>query len=263
MHSWYAGIREATRLPSIKGTAAGLARLTRSVFDGPSRVELGLAQWKRADPDNEKRWRSRRGDNFAAAGGRKIAHGRRAGALAYSITSIRAFRAFCLPELQKLGPDGPRTYLEFGACCGTTVLSVQEHFPRAKVIAFEPMPDRTAVYEELREFVRLPGRVTWIEDIFEHHIEGIRAMHPEGISAVYMDTNHKYPNDLWYLEALLVDRPLLAEDGLLICDDRFHSGTRQSINEFLARHSRDFDYRLIAGQWGMIRRRRRYEPQHW
>ncbi|MCH9686429.1 MAG: hypothetical protein K0V04_33660, partial [Deltaproteobacteria bacterium] len=215
MLDWYSGIREVTRLDSLAGTAAGLVRLTRSLLDDPSKVELGLAQWKRSSPDNARRWRWQRGDNFAATGGHKIAHGRRAGVLAHSITSIRAFRAFCIPELRKLGPDGPTSYLEFGACCGTTVLSVLEHFPASKIVAFEPMADRTAVYEEIRNFVPIPGRVTWIEDIFEHHIEGVRAMFPEGLSAVYMDTNHKYPNDLWYLEALLIDRPLLAENGLL------------------------------------------------
>lgn len=260
---WYAGLREATRLPAMRDTAKGLARLGWSFFDGPTQVELGLEQWKRADPRNAYRWGTRRGDNFATSGGHKIAHGRRAGVAARSMTSIRAFRAFCLPELAKLGPRGPATYLEFGACCGTTALTVLEHFPQCRIIAFEPMRDRTAIYEEIRRFSSVRGRLTWIEDIFEHHVEGIRAMHPEGVSAVYMDTNHKFPNDLWYLEAILVDEPILAEDGLLICDDRFHSGTRRSVTEFLERHGDDFDYRLIGGRWAILRRRREYRPKHW
>lgn len=263
MEDWLTGLREATRLRAIRDTAKGLARLGWSVFDGPTQVELGLEQWKRADPQNLDRYQRRRGDNFVASGGQKIAHGRRAGVAARSMTSIRAFRAFCLPELATLGARGPATYLEFGACCGTTVLTVLEHFPRCRILAFEPMRDRTAIYEELRQFTSVRGRVTWIEDIFEHHIEGIRAMHPEGISAIYMDTNHKFPNDLWYLEAILVDDPILAADGLLICDDRFHSGTRRSVSQFLERHGARFDYRLIGGRWAMIRPRRQYRPTHW
>lgn len=262
-NDWMTGFGEAARWRSLVPTARGIARMGRSLWDGPTRVESGLAQWKQAEPGNVHRWRQRNGDNFAVPGGRQIAHNRRSGVIARSITSLRAFRAFCVPEFERLGPNGPKTYLEFGACCGTTMLSVLEHFPACEVIAFEPMPDRTAIYEEIRRFVPVTGRITWIADIFEHHIEGIRAMHPEGISAVYMDTNHKFPNDLWYLEAILVDSPLLAPDGLLICDDRFHSGTRRSVTEFLRRHGHRFDYRLVAGRWAMFRPRRSYRPVDW
>jgi hypothetical protein len=258
----YASLREATRPRAIVRTAKGLARLGLSWARPPTRVEVGVQQWRLQHPEHETRWRSR-GDNFEAVGGRKIAHGRRAGSIARSMTSIRAFRAFCLPELQRLGPRGPTSFLEFGACCGTTSLSVMEEFPDCRIIAFEPMRDRTAVFDELRRALPIGGRITWIEDILEHHLEGVRAMFPDGLSAIYMDTNHKYPNDLWYLEHLLVDAPLLAEDGLFICDDRMHSGTRRSVSEFLRLHGRAFDYHLVAGRWAMLRPRRAYRPAHW
>lgn len=258
----YASLREATRPRAVVRTARGLARLGLAWAREPTRVELGLAQWRLGHAHNEARLRSP-GDNFEAVGGRKIAHGRRAGSIARSMTSIRALRAFCLPELAKLGPRGPASFLEFGACCGTTSLTVLEHFPECRIVAFEPIHERTLVYEELRRLTPIEGRITWIEDILEHHLEGLRAMFPDGVSAIYMDTNHKYPNDLWYLESLLVEQPLLSPEGLLICDDRMHSGTRRSVTEFLRRHGARFDYDLVAGRWAMLRPRRRYRPVHW
>jgi len=260
LSEWGAVVRESTRPSAAKHTALGLTRLARTFFEGPSEVELALQRWKRTSPKNRHRFHHARSDNFSATSGRRVAHQRRAGVLATSMTSLRGYRAFCIPELRTLGADGPRSYLEFGACCGTTVLTVAEHFPSCRSVAFEPLADRTDVYEELRQLAPLRGRITWIEDIFENHVEGLRAMFPEGIAAAYLDTNHKYPNDLWYLEALLIDRPLVAPDGLVICDDRHHSGTRRSVSEFLRRHGSALEYRLVAGRWAMFRRRRTYRP---
>lgn len=250
---WARGVYELAQPRSISGTASGTARYISGLHRS-SRVELALRLW-RTEHDNARRWRFGRGDNYAAAGGRGISRARRSGAMGTSATSIRAFRAFCMPFLEAIGPDGPGTYLEFGACCGTTVLAVLEHFPGCRAVAFEPLADRSRVHDDLRKYVPVDGRLTWIEDLFEHHIAGVRATHPAGIDAIYMDTNHLLKTDLRYLERILIEDDLLAKDGLLICDDRFHSGTRQAINTFLERHPRRFDYRLIAGRWAMFRHR--------
>lgn len=253
MVGWARGLYELAQPRSMAATARGTARYLRRLGDA-SRVELGLELWKRSG-HNAQRWRHGRDDNYATAGGQQVSRARRSGAMGMSATSVRAFRSFCLPHLEALGPDGPPTYLEFGACCGTTVLTVVDHFTDCRAIAFEPLKERSRVYQELCAFVPARERITWIEDLFEHHIAGLRAMHPDGISAIYMDTNHLLETDLRYLEQLLVDEPLLAQDGLLICDDRFHSGTREAINTFLSRHPRRFDYFLVGGRWAMFRHR--------
>jgi len=254
MLGWARGLYELAQPRSVMATARGTVRWVSELRE-PSRVELGLELWKQADARNATRWRRGRDDNYVANGGQAASRARRSGTMGMSATSIRAFRAYCLPYLQRIGVDGPASYLEFGACCGTTVLTVLERFPECRVVAFEPLEERSRVFHELRGYVNIPGRVTWIEDLFENHLAGLRSMYPQGIDAIYMDTNHLLATDLRYLETLLVDEPLLAPEGLLICDDRFHSGTREAVNTFLARHPRQFDYRLVAGRWAMFRRR--------
>jgi len=147
----------------------------------------------------------------------------------------------------------PTSYLEFGAACGTTLLLVAECFPEIAAIGIEPLPKRKAIFEAIR--ARCPfdtEKIHWITGVFEDHVAELRRRFPTGIDVIYMDTNHKYPNDLNYLNCILVDEKLLAPGGLLICDDRYHTGTAQSVNEFLEKQRGQIKFQEVAGRWGVF-----------
>lgn len=130
------------------------------------------------------------------------------------------------------------TYLEFGTCFGTTITNVLRYFHRAKGIGLEVTPERFEVGSWLAnrvdESYKLGGRLQLrCSQLTQAMIE------PNSIDVVFMDTDHRYPDDYEYVMYLL-DQGILRHGFLFVGDDPMHTGTCQARERFIAQQSDKF-----------------------
>ena len=127
--------------------------------------------------------------------------------------------------------DDPFTYLEFGTCFGTTILSILRHFREARGIGLEANPSRFSVSRWLAECMRDEFELGNRLELRQGSIldTGLTA---DSVDVVFMDTDHRYPDDYDYMRCLL-DRDILREGFLFAGDDPMHTGTKQARERFL------------------------------
>src|ERR1700726_1671713 len=99
-------------------------------------------------------------------------------------------------------PEEGFTYLEFGTCFGTTFAQVLGHFKNARGIGLEVSPNRWDVTRWLIH--RMDA--TWnLSDRIQLHNTSIGDVPfgPNSVDAVFMDTNHVYPDEFDYIMHIL------------------------------------------------------------
>ena len=151
------------------------------------------------------------------------------------------------PAMQRLiqliesahGPSDSFTHLEFGTCFGTTIASVLQHFRNARGIGLEMDPARFRVSEWLVKQVGrscdLAGRLSLQQtNLLEAELS------PDSVDVVFMDTDHRYPDDYGYLMHLLAG-PILRPGFLFIGDDPLHTGTKQARERLIREQSHFLD----------------------
>ncbi len=138
------------------------------------------------------------------------------------------------------------TYLEFGVCFGTTIASVLQHFHNARGIGLEINPARRHVAKWVCDHVAdrfaLSGRV----NIMSHSVLDA-PLAPDCIDVVMMDTDHRYPDDLNYVEHVL-RCGALREGFLFIGDDPMHTGTQRAREQFTSEHSSTYSVEVSERQ---------------
>ncbi len=127
--------------------------------------------------------------------------------------------------------EEPFRYLEFGTCFGTTIASVLRHFRQARGIGLEIIPSRFDVTRWLIGRVDHDFRVSDRIDLrpvglYEAQLEA------NSVDVVFMDTDHRYPDDHDYIRYLL-DGDILRPGFLFIGDDPMHTGTKLARERFI------------------------------
>jgi hypothetical protein len=131
--------------------------------------------------------------------------------------------------------DEQFTYLEFGACFGTTFCSVLARFPNAKGIGLEVDQYRFDVTKWLIE--RLDKQFSLVNRVKLYNQSVLDApLEQNSIDVVLMDTNHKYPDDFDYVMHL-INSGVLRKNFLFIGDDPLHTGTDIARKRFIEEHS--------------------------
>lgn len=136
------------------------------------------------------------------------------------------------------GRDDAFTYLEFGTCFGTTLVSVMRHFQRAGAIGLEINPARFDITRWLVDRMREPFV---LGDRVALHLCGLTdaPLPAASVDVVFMDTNHRYPDDYEYIVQLL-GRRVLTDGFLFVGDDPLHTGTCQSRERFIREYATRF-----------------------
>ena len=144
--------------------------------------------------------------------------------------------------------DDDFTYLEFGTCFGTTLSSVLRHFRNTRGIGLEVDPARFAVTRWLQEKV---GEELATQGRIELHCTNVLCapFAPASIDVVFMDTNHRYPDDYAYITYLL-EGGFLRDGFLFIGDDPMHTGTSRARESFI--RARSSEFRIITREdWNL------------
>ena len=130
-------------------------------------------------------------------------------------------------------------YLEFGTCFGTTFSSVMSLYPNGHGTGLEKDPGRYQISKYVIESV---GREMGFLDRINLHNASISEfeLKPNSLDIVFMDTDHKYPNDYNYIHRLL-DSGALRDGFVFVGDDPFHSGTDTSRLRFIDESSDEFE----------------------
>lgn len=139
-------------------------------------------------------------------------------------------------------PIEPLTYFEFGTCFGTTITTVLRKFSCARGIGLEVNPARYDVSRWIGQQVCDEFDLTDRLDLRNCSLTEAK-LKPNSIDVVFMDTNHRYPDDYQYICHLL-GSGALREGFLFLGDDPMHSGTDQARKQFISEQSDN--YRIIT-----------------
>lgn len=134
--------------------------------------------------------------------------------------------------------DGAFTYLEFGACFGTTISQVMSRFPNARGIGVEFVPARYDVVKYTLQQKDAEWNLVKRVELLQGSI--LKApLRPDSIDVVFMDTNHVFPDEYNYVKHLL-DGGFLRKGFLFIGDDPLHTGTDETRRYFIEKHGGEF-----------------------
>ena len=139
-------------------------------------------------------------------------------------------------------PNDEFSYLEFCTCFGTTIATVLKHFENAHGIGLEMNPSRFAVSSWLADRMRNEFHLDNRLSIQQNNLLDAD-LAPKSIDIVFMDTNHRYPDDYDYVIHLLKSG-ILSEDFIFIGDDPMHTGTQRAREQLILEFKQQ--YRFIT-----------------
>ena len=160
-------------------------------------------------------------------------------------------------------PSEKFTYLEFGTCFGTTLAYILAYFKNAHAIGVEVTEARFDMTRWLVGRMSSQWNLESRVKLYKSSILDV-PLSSNSIDVVFMDTDHKYPNDLEYIMYLL-NSGVLRANFLFIGDDPIHTGTKKSREHFIAEQSSK--YKIITrpdkNLWWFFRYKSRTPHLRW